>query len=79
MEKPLSKAEAHAFRERWRLVNTREIEELRSATPEMRWKQFLTLLAWAREFGWEESLREGEAEVRERWARLRKAHLAKKT
>lgn len=79
MSKQLSKAEARAFRERWRLVNLREEDELRSTSPEVRWRQFLTLLQWAREFGWTEPLREGEAEVRERWARLRKAHLAENT
>ena len=79
MSKKMSNADASAFRERWRLVNAREEEELRSASPELRWQQFLTLLAWAREFGWKDSLTEGEAEVRERWARLRKAHLAEKS
>ena len=78
MHKNLSKAEARAFRERWRLVNLREEGELASTSPELKWRQFLTLLGWAREFGWTESLSEGEAEVRERWARLRKAHLGKK-
>ncbi len=77
MDKKLSKAEAGAFRERWRLVNSREEQELRSTSPELKWQQFLTLLRWAREFGWTETLSEGEAEVRERWARLRKAHLGK--
>lgn len=78
MKEKLSKAEARAFRERWRLVNSREEQELQSSSPELRWRQFLTLLGWAREFGWTESLSEGEAEVRERWARLRKAYLAEK-
>jgi len=77
MDKKLSKNEARAFRERWRLVNSREEQELRTASPELKWQQFLTLLRWAREFGWTRSLSEGEAEVRQRWAMLRKAHLAK--
>lgn len=77
MTRPMTKAEARAFRERWRLVNAREEEELRSASPDLRWQQFLTLLEWAHQFGWTEALSEGEAEVRERWARLRKAHRGK--
>jgi hypothetical protein len=74
----LSKEDALAFRERWRLVNAREIEEMRSASMELKLQQFNTLLAWARELGWNEELRKGEAEVRERWMRLRKAYRGKK-
>jgi hypothetical protein len=73
MTRPLTKAEARAFRERWRRVNAREAEELRSTSIEVRLQQFNTLLAWAHQFGWVEALAEGEDEVRERWARLRKA------
>jgi len=68
----LTKAEASAFRERWRLVNARE-EELRSTSIEVRWQQFNTLLNWAHEFGWVDPQRDGEEEVRQRWIRLRKA------
>jgi hypothetical protein len=74
MARPLTKAEAQAFRDRWQRVNERKVEELRSTSLEVKWQQFNTLLLWARQFGWEPALAEGEAEVRERWARLRKAH-----
>ena len=73
MAHPLTKAEARAFRERWQRVNAREEEELRSTPLEVKWQQFNTLRRWAHEFGWTEALGEGEAEVRQRWARLRKA------
>jgi hypothetical protein len=73
MSRRLSKAEARAFRARWRLVNDREELELRSTPANVKLLQFNTLLAWAREFGWTTDLGEGEAEVRLRWARLRKA------
>lgn len=69
----LTKAEARAFRKRWQLVNAREEEELRSTPLEVKWRQFITMLGWARQFGWQHDLEEGVAEVRERWARLRKA------
>jgi len=69
----LTKAEARAFRERWQRVNAREEQELRSTSLEVRWQQFNTLLAWAHQFGWAAALSEGEAQVRQRWARLRKA------
>ena len=73
MTRPLTKTEARAFRERWQRVNAREEEELRCTDLEVRWQQFNTLLRWAHQFGWTASLSEGEAEVRQRWARLRKA------
>jgi len=74
MVHPLTKAEARAFRERWRRVNARETEELRSTPLEVRLQQFNTLLSWTHQLGWAAALAEGGAEVRERWARLRKAY-----
>jgi hypothetical protein len=73
MTRALTKAEAVAFRKRWQRVNAHEEEELHTASVELRWRQFITLLGWAHQLGWEASLGEGESEVRERWARLRKA------
>jgi hypothetical protein len=73
MTRSLTKAEARAFRARWQRVNAREEEELRSTSMEVKWQQFNTLLAWAHRLGWADALGEGEAEVRQRWAQLRKA------
>ena len=70
----LTKSDALAFRGRWYRVNAKEAEELRRTPMEVRWQQFNTLLTWARQFGWSAALAEGEAEVRGRWARLRKAY-----
>lgn len=72
MTRPLTKAEAHAFRRRWEQVNLHEEEELRVMSLEVRWRQFNTLLRWASQFQWTAALGEGEEEVRERWMRLRK-------
>lgn len=74
MPRNLTQAEARAFRERWRLVNEHEIEELRTTDLETRWRQLNTLFAWGRQMGWGEALTEGDAAVRQRWARIRKAH-----
>lgn len=68
----LTKAQARAFRKRWQQVNTREEEELRQTSLEVKWQQFNTLLDWAHQLGWAAALNQGEAEVRQRWARLRK-------
>lgn len=74
MDSRLTKAQARAFRERWARVNAREVDELRSTSLEVRWQQFNALLRWAHQFGWVNALREGEDEVRQRWARLRRGH-----
>lgn len=74
MTRRLTKSEARAYRDRWRLVNDREAEELRTESIEVKWLQINTLMAWARLPGWDDALREGEDVVRERWAKLRKAH-----
>ena len=65
MARRLTKAEARAFRRRWRRVNAREAEELRSTPLEVRLQQFNTLWGWTHQLGWAEALSEGEAEVRE--------------
>ena len=75
----LTKSEAQAFKNRWRRVNARELAELRATSIEVKWQQFNTLLRWAYEFGWTEALAEGDAEVRERWMRIRKAFRGKKS
>jgi hypothetical protein len=72
MTRPLTKAEARAFRDRWQRVNAREEAELRCTNPEVKWQQFNTLLRWAHQLGWAAALGEGETDVRQRWARLRK-------
>jgi hypothetical protein len=73
MARRLTKAQARAFRKRWRLVNAREAEELRDTPIEVKWQQINTLMAWAQQLGWTSALAEGEEEVRQRWIRLRKA------
>jgi hypothetical protein len=70
----MSRAEAQAFKERWRRVNEFERQELRQTPVEVRLRQFNTLLGWAHEFAWTEALAEGEAEVRARWVRLKQAY-----
>lgn len=74
MTQPLTKSEARAFRARWRRVNVREEEQLRSDSLETKLQQFNTLLAWAQQFGWNDALEKDVIAVRKRWARLRKAY-----
>lgn len=73
-KKRLTKDEAVAFRKRWELVNTAEREELRRTTLTKKLQQLASLMLSVKELNWQESLSEGETEVRERWNRLRKAY-----
>jgi len=75
----LTKEEARRYLARWRLVNARQEEEMRSTSIEVKWRQFNTLLRWVHEFGWTESLAEQDAEGRKRWMRIRKAIRDKKS
>jgi hypothetical protein len=70
----LTKAQASAFLKRWKLVNAREREELGDTTLEQKWQQFEALTELAMGFGWVVKRGKDAASVRERWARLRKAH-----
>jgi hypothetical protein len=66
----MDRAQALAWKERWRLVREREIDELRAMTIEERLRQLDTMFVLARELGWDEALAAEEEEVRERWNRL---------
>ncbi len=69
-----SKEELQAWRDRWRLVNEREAEEIVSTPIEVKLEQLLSLMAMSRALGWDEALRQQAQEevVRERWLRLKK-------
>lgn len=75
MKRQMTKEEAAVFTRRWDLVNAAEQEELRSTTAAVKFRQLAALMASVDELGWTESLREEEAEVRERWIKLRKAYI----
>jgi len=70
----ITKAQARAFRKRWKIANEREAEELRNTRLELKVQQLATLMEWARHFEWPEDRELEVAKVRERWARLRKAY-----
>ena len=69
---PISKAQAKAFRARWRAANAAECEELRATPMAVKARQLAALMASVEQLGWTEALAAEEAEVRERWIRLRK-------
>jgi hypothetical protein len=56
------------------MVNDFEREELQKVPLRVKFRQLAALMASVDRFGWREALGEGEAEVRERWQRLRRAY-----
>lgn len=58
--------------ERWKSINEAEIEESRRTPVEVKLRQLDSLMRSVDALGWRKGLEEGEAEVRERWNRLRK-------
>jgi hypothetical protein len=70
----MTKAEGSAFKRRWQLVNQFEKKELRGTSLDTKFCQLAALMASAKPLGWSKALAEGEAEVWERWQRLRRAY-----
>jgi len=68
----LTKEEALAFQDRWRLVNEAIIEEVRTTPVETKLRQLGGLVASAYALGWDEKLRQGEEAVRDRWLALKR-------
>ena len=73
MKKRATRKQVRAWMARWSLVNHKEREELRMSPLEMKFRHLTALMASVKAFGWDSALSEGEAEVRERWIRLRSA------
>ena len=70
----MTKEEARRFKARWKLVNDFTADEARRTPPETKLRQTALLYEAAQTFGWAEALREGEAEVRERWRLLKELY-----
>jgi hypothetical protein len=71
MDPRLTREEARAFADRWRLVNEAEAAELRATPLDRKLAQLAALMTSARALGWE-TTDEAEVEaVRARWNRLR--------
>lgn len=67
----MTRESVRKWKENWRAVNAREVEELRAMTPDEKFRQLESLMASVDAFGWREQLEEGVEEVRERWHRIR--------
>jgi len=71
IQNPLNRANARKFRARWELVNAAEQKELQLTPLDQKLRQLAALMSSADAMGWSEVLASEEAEVRERWNRLR--------
>lgn len=72
MTQRMTKAEAKAWKARWKAVNEAEIAEWRRTPKSVSSLQLAVLMASAERMGWMEALE--ESLVRERWNRLRRAY-----
>lgn len=70
----MKKEEAQQFKARWKLVNDFTAQEARRTTYATKLRQLALLYEAVQAFGWADALREGEAEARERWCRLKELH-----
>ncbi len=76
MKGQITKAVARAFKARWEAVNAAERQELRATPMTAKLRQLAALMGSAEELGWTDALAAEEAEVRDRWNRLRRARRA---
>jgi hypothetical protein len=65
--------DARRYLERWKLVEEREITELRETSVEIKAKQLSALMASRNLFREDPERERGVRQVQARWARLRKA------
>ncbi|MBI4526744.1 MAG: hypothetical protein HY695_23350 [Deltaproteobacteria bacterium] len=72
MKSRLTKTDARRYRKRWEVVNAAERRELRATPVKLKFLQLAALMVSAKKMGWVGSLAAEEAEVRNRWNRLRK-------
>lgn len=63
--------EMRQFKARWKIVNDFTAGEARDAPPAIKLRQLALMYEAGQAFGWAGVPRKGEAEVRERWRRLR--------
>jgi len=72
MSDRITKEEALEFRARWVAVNALQDDETRRTSLSEKLRQLEALVLSARALGWEQALRAGEEEVRDRWNLLRR-------
>ena len=74
MKVTMTRLEALEYVARYKLVNEIELAELRSTSIEVKLEQTNALMIVANHMGWTQALADEDAEVRERWLRLKRAY-----
>ena len=72
----MTKEEAQQFKARWKLANDAVIEEARRTPASVKLHQLALMYEAGQMLGWDDKLKEGKEEVRERWCLLREKLLA---
>ena len=72
MKRQMTKAEARAWMDRWKIVNDFEREELRRTPIETKVRQLAAMMAMALRLDWHTSTDAELRLIRERWVRLKK-------
>ena len=67
----MTKEEALQFKARWKLANEFVIDEARSTPASVKLHQLALMYEAGQLLGWDDALKAGEEEVRERWRLLR--------
>lgn len=67
----MTKEEARLFKQRWRLVNDRIIEEVRQTPVTVKLQQLAIMFAAGQALGWADKQKLDEEEVRARWVCLK--------
>lgn len=71
MPRKMTRPEMLEYKRRWKLVNDRDLKELRSTSVEEKFRQLAVLFAFAKEMGWDKILASEVDEVRARWRKIR--------
>jgi hypothetical protein len=74
MTMKISKIEARAFLQRWRIANARERKLRRRMSMHQKLQQLNQLLAWGKHLGWKHSAAHEADKVRKRWLELRRSN-----
>ena len=70
----MTRAEIHAWRQRWKLMNELDVEELRTTPIDIKFQQLAALMASVDFFHAREALEKDDQLGYDRWQKFRNAH-----
>ncbi len=75
MSNRITKEQGALYKRQWEAVREADLARLTSMSPDQKLRQLANLMASAKAMGWSESLAAEDAEVRERWNKLRRVYI----